>query len=102
MELLVSLALPHNLSPPGRAREALRDDPQLDAIRDDAILVVSELVTDAVNHSEATHRGLLTLNVVLEVGGRVRIQVHDSAGTDVMPRLCDFAATRSADWACDW
>jgi hypothetical protein len=87
--LLVSLALPSNPTAPGRAREALRGIPELNAIRDDATLVVSELVTDAVTHPGATEQNLITLSIFLE-GLRVRIQVHDLARTDVMPPLGDL------------
>jgi anti-sigma regulatory factor (Ser/Thr protein kinase) len=85
-ELVVSHSLPSNLTAPGRAREALRDIPELDAIRDDATLVVSELVTDAVTHSGATGQNLITLSVFLK-SDQVKIQVHDPAGMDDTPRL---------------
>ncbi len=86
MGLLVSLTLPSNSTAPGRAREALRDIAELDAIRDDARLVVSELVTNAVKHSGATAQDRITLSVFVE-GDRVKIQVHDPARTDLMPQL---------------
>jgi anti-sigma regulatory factor (Ser/Thr protein kinase) len=86
MGLLVSLALPSNSTAPARAREALRDIPELDAIRDDASLVVSELVTNAVKYSGATDGDQITLSVFVE-RDRVKIQVHDPARTDLMPQL---------------
>jgi anti-sigma regulatory factor (Ser/Thr protein kinase) len=86
MKPLVSLVLPSNATAPGQARAALRDIPELDAIRDDASLVVSELVTNAVKHSGATDRDRITLSIFAE-GDRVKIQVHDPARTDLMPRL---------------
>jgi anti-sigma regulatory factor (Ser/Thr protein kinase) len=85
----VSLALASNSNAPGRAREALRDVPEFDAIRDDATLVVSELVTDAVTHPGITDQNLITLSVFLE-GDRVMIHVHDPAPADVMPPLRDL------------
>jgi anti-sigma regulatory factor (Ser/Thr protein kinase) len=84
--LVVSLALPSGATAPGRAREALRDIPELDAIRDDASLVVSELVTNAVKHSGATDGDRITLSVVVD-GDWVKIQVHDPARTHLMPHL---------------
>jgi hypothetical protein len=83
--LLVSLALPSGATAPSRAREALRDIPELDAIRDDASLVVSELVTNAVKHSGATDRDRITLSVVVD-GDRVKIQVRDPGRTDLVPQ----------------
>jgi anti-sigma regulatory factor (Ser/Thr protein kinase) len=87
--LLVGLALQSHVTAPGRAREALRDIPELDAIRDDASLVVSELVTNAVKHSGATDGDRIILSVVVD-GDRVMIQVHDPARTDLMPQLGDL------------
>lgn len=84
--LLVSLVLPSNATAPGRAREALRDIPELDAIRDDAFLVVSELVSNAVRHSGATDGDRITVTVVVD-GDQVRIQVRDPARSDLIPRL---------------
>jgi anti-sigma regulatory factor (Ser/Thr protein kinase) len=86
MGLLVSLDLPGNATAPGRARDALRDIPELDAIRDDASLVVSELVTNAVKYSGATDGDRITLSVFVD-GDRVTIEVHDPARTDLMPQV---------------
>lgn len=83
---LVSLALPSDSTAPGRAREAVRDIPELDAIRDDASLIVSELVTNAVKHSGATDGDRITLSVFVD-GDRVKIQVHDPARTDLLPQV---------------
>lgn len=84
--LPVSVALPSDATAPGRAREALRDIPQLDAIRDDACLVVSELVTDAVTHSGARDTNRIILSVGVNTD-RVKIEVHDPARTGLMPQL---------------
>lgn len=84
--LLDSLALLSDLTAPGRARAALRDIPELDAIREDASLVISELVTNAVKHSGATDEDRITLSVVVD-GDRVTIQVHDPARTHLVPQL---------------
>jgi anti-sigma regulatory factor (Ser/Thr protein kinase) len=83
---LLVLALPSDSTAPGRARGALRTISELDAIRDDASLVVSELVTNAVKHSGATDRDRITLSVFGD-GDRVKIQVHDPARTELLPRL---------------
>jgi anti-sigma regulatory factor (Ser/Thr protein kinase) len=86
MELIFSLAFPSNSTAPAQAREALRDIPELDSILDDASLVVSELVTNAVKYSGATDGDQITLSVFVD-RDRVNIQVHDPARTDLMPQL---------------
>lgn len=84
--LLVSVALRSDATAPRRAREALRDFPELDEIRDDVALVVSELVTNAVKHSGAAHGDVITMSVSVDAE-RVRIHVHDPARTGLTPRL---------------
>lgn len=86
MGLLVSLALPGDSTAPGRARAALRTLRELDAIRDDASLVVSELVTNAVQHSGATAGDRITVRVSVD-GDQAKIQVQDPARTDTVPHL---------------
>ncbi len=86
MGLVVCLALPSNATAPGRARAALLDIPELDAIRDDASLVVSELVTNAVRHSGATDEDWITVSVFVD-DDRVTIQVQDPARSELMPQL---------------
>ncbi len=73
---MVNLALHCDASAPGRARDALRDLPELGAAREDALLVVSELVTNAVRHSGCKPLETIVLNT--RVTDRcVRIAVHD-------------------------
>ena len=85
LAVLVSLPLLSDPTAPGRARAALRDISELDAIHDDASLVVTELVTNAVKHSGATAEDRLILSVSVD-GARVTIQVHDPARTDLVPQ----------------
>jgi serine/threonine-protein kinase RsbW len=91
--LLASLALWSDSTAPARAREALRDIPELDAIRDDASLVVSELVTNAVKHSGATDGEMIVLSLVVD-GDRVKIQVRDPARTDLVPQVDDLPSQK--------
>jgi anti-sigma regulatory factor (Ser/Thr protein kinase) len=88
LAVLVSLPLLSDPTAPGRARAALRDISELDAIHDDASLVVTELVTNAVKHSGATAEDRLILSVSVD-GARVTIQVHDPARTDLVPQVRD-------------
>ncbi|WP_458245676.1 ATP-binding protein [Streptomyces sp. MAI_2237] len=55
---------------------------------DDAVLIVSELATNAVRHSLSGAAGGWFLVVVCFGDGRVRIEVVDQGGEDV-PHLCD-------------
>jgi signal transduction histidine kinase len=89
--LVVSLALLSDLTAPARARGALRDIPELEATGDDASLVVSELVTNAVKHSGATDGDRIILSVVVD-GDRVQIQVRDPARTDLVPHLGNLSS----------
>ena len=72
----VRLALERSLHAPGAARRALAEwlaglsCPQ--QIKDDALVVVSELVTNAVVHADSE-----PLVVAAYDGGRLRIEVHD-------------------------
>jgi anti-sigma regulatory factor (Ser/Thr protein kinase) len=84
--LLVSLSLRSDCTAPRQARLALRDFPELDEIHDDATLVVSELMSNAVMHSGATRGDLITLSVFVDAV-RVRIHVHDPARTGLIPRI---------------
>jgi anti-sigma regulatory factor (Ser/Thr protein kinase) len=91
--LLVSLALVSDTTAPARARAALREVPELQAIRDDASLIVSELVTNAVRHSGATDQDLITLSVFASAH-QAKIQVHDPARTDLTPQLREHHDTQ--------
>lgn len=71
---------------PRRARRALEESVQRCPRRDDALLLVSELVTNAVRHGEGD-----TLTVaVREEGPRLRVEVCQSGGfADVKGRGID-------------
>jgi anti-sigma regulatory factor (Ser/Thr protein kinase) len=61
---------------PAAARAALRQIKELGAAQDDAILVASELVTNAVVHSGGTPADAIQVRAVL-MGGGISISVHD-------------------------
>lgn len=81
---------------PVQAREARRF---MAAILDghqaeDAILCLSELMTNAVIHSRSSERcGRLTVRVQLH-GEQLRVEVHDQGGPWVMPAHEDEASGR--------
>jgi anti-sigma regulatory factor (Ser/Thr protein kinase) len=60
---------------PGVVRDAMSQLPELGGVRDDAILVASELVTNAVRHSLCGPDDLLEIRVAGD--GRLRISVLD-------------------------
>lgn len=60
----------------GLVRAAVRRIEGLGAMRDDAILVASELVTNAVVHSGGSPADTIRVRATL-VGGQVSISVHD-------------------------
>ena len=61
---------------PKLVRQALEEIPELDCARDDALLVASELVSNAVRHSQCTEDELLTVCAHCE-GDRLQISVLD-------------------------
>ncbi len=72
---------------PGLARDALKSLPELAPVIDEALLVASELVTNAVMHSGCAPGETITLEAAYDAG-RVRIAVHDpghSGGVPAMP-----------------
>ena len=73
---------------PAIARAALRQIKELGAARDDAILVASELVTNAVVHSGGAAADTIQVRAVL-IGGTVSIRVHDPGLSDDIPHLRD-------------
>ena len=64
----------------GFAREHLADHPRLD----DVLLVVSELVTNAVKHSDSRDGGTVTVTLT-RAPGRARIEVKDEGSTGTGP-----------------
>ena len=73
---------------PRAAREFLRQIPDLDWVLGDAMLVASELVTNAVQHSGCTEDDFLTVCVRRE-SDLLRISVLDPGGTDVAAQIVD-------------
>jgi signal transduction histidine kinase len=72
----ISLALPCNAQAPAAVRDALDRSQDIGWARDDAMLVASELVTNAVLHSGCSHHE--TIEVRIEVlSERLRISVRD-------------------------
>ncbi|WP_405147003.1 ATP-binding protein [Sphaerisporangium sp. NBC_01403] len=56
-------------------------------VLDEVVLLVSELVTNSVTHSDSRGGGQVTL-AVSECDGTVHVEVIDS-GSDSEPRVCD-------------
>jgi anti-sigma regulatory factor (Ser/Thr protein kinase) len=83
---LLSLTMSSDATAPRRARVALRDLEDLDGIRDDADLVVSELVSNAVLHSGATDEDVITVDVSRE-DDVVRLAVHDPGRSQSTPTV---------------
>ncbi|MEU8266405.1 ATP-binding protein [Sphaerisporangium sp. NPDC049002] len=75
-------------------RKLLSGDPVLDS----AMLVVSELVSNSVQHSRSSLPGGSVTVYVLHVGTRVRIEVIDDGGEGV-PRLRPLDGVELPDWA---
>jgi anti-sigma regulatory factor (Ser/Thr protein kinase) len=69
-------------------RAALSQIKELGAAREDAILVASELVTNAVVHSGGSPADTIQVRTVL-VRGDVSISVHDPGLSDDTPHLRD-------------
>lgn len=86
MQSLASLALSVDSRAPGEARAALRAVPELDPIREDAELVISELVTNAVLHSGAIAGDLVIVDVMRE-DDVVRLSVHDPGRSPTSPEV---------------
>jgi anti-sigma regulatory factor (Ser/Thr protein kinase) len=87
----VRLALPAGPDSPGQARRFVQrqlSDWGLGGLVDDISLVTTELVTNAVLHAHSE------LEVVLKVGDRVRLEVHDrSARLPAMRTSSTLTAT---------
>jgi hypothetical protein len=71
---------------PAVVRAALSELRELDAVRDDVILVASELVTNAVIHSSGTAADTIQVRAVL-TGGNVVISVTDPGLSDDTPQI---------------
>jgi anti-sigma regulatory factor (Ser/Thr protein kinase) len=73
---------------PAIVRAAFREIKELGAVRDDAVLVASELVTNAVVHSGGSPADTIQIRAVLVRGG-VSISVHDPGLSGDAPHLRD-------------
>jgi anti-sigma regulatory factor (Ser/Thr protein kinase) len=80
---------------PGLVRAALRDVTELDAVRDDAILIASELVTNAVMQSGRSAAHQLHVRAILS-GTDVLISVDDPGRSNEAPRMQDAEARRAS------
>ncbi len=81
---LLRLRLACDSAAPRLAREAIAQLPEIDSIREDALLVVSELTTNAVIHSGSTGNDELELLAELLPSG-VRIEVSDRGASSTTP-----------------
>ena len=79
---------------PTLVRAAFRQIRELGASRDDAILVASELVTNAVVHSGGSAGDVIHVRAVLS-GGGVVISVHDPGLSGDTPHLLKADAMRA-------
>lgn len=70
------IKVPCDSHAPKFVRRALEEIPELDCVRDEALLVASELVSNAVLHSQCTGDQLLTVCAHCE-GDRLQISVLD-------------------------
>jgi anti-sigma regulatory factor (Ser/Thr protein kinase) len=87
----IRLTLPCGPDAPGLARAALRAVLGERQIGGDAMLVASELVTNAVTHSGCGQEQVITLDARIS-GGCLRISVHDPGRTGKAPRVRDAPA----------
>ena len=71
--------------------------PTFGAARDDAVLVASELVTNAVVHSGGSPADTIQIRAVLVRGG-VSISVHDPGLSGDPPRLRDTGVMQAGGW----
>ena len=102
-------ALPATAQAPGLAREAIRETLpswQLVQLEESALLLVSELVTNAVRHARNEGR-MIGLRLETTVGG-LRIEVHDGDSRWPQPRTPDslyesgFGFVLVDALACTW
>ncbi len=90
---LLRLRLPCEPTAPRRAREALAALDGIEPVREDALLVVSELATNAVMHSGCTEEEELELRAE-RVDGALRITVLDTGRSELEPIRRGFDPTR--------
>ncbi len=85
---LLRLRLRCDSAAPRLARDAVAELPVIEPVREDVVLVVSELATNAVLHSGCTPEDEFELLAELVPSG-VRIAVIDSGRSDSEPRRGD-------------
>ena len=81
---LLRLRLPCDAAAPRRARDALADVRELAPVRDDALLVVSELASNAVLHSGSAPGDELEV-LAVRIPDGVRIAVRDGGHSGRVP-----------------
>ncbi len=81
---LLRLRLPCDEAAPRKARDALADIGELGPVRDDALLVVSELASNAVQHSGSSPHDELEV-VAVRLSDGVRIAVRDRGRSGRVP-----------------
>jgi len=104
---LIRLVLRCDESAPGVARDAARS--AIRAVADDVLLVVSELVTNAVIHSGGAAGDTITLDLALH-GDGVRVVVEDPGRSAGIPAVAvtppahggGFGLRFVAEIACGW
>lgn len=100
---LLELDLRCNVSAPARARDALARLDGLGWLLGDAMLIASELVTNAVRHSSCTDTQLIQMRVRRERGHLV-ISVRDPGGSGNSARAAlpaDIAAGGVGLWVVE-
>jgi anti-sigma regulatory factor (Ser/Thr protein kinase) len=80
---------------PAFVRTALRQTKELRGVRDDAILVASELVTNAVVHSGGSPADTIQVRAVLSRGD-VAISMHDPGLSGDTPHVRDAVALQAS------
>lgn len=96
--LLLWLQLPADETGPAQARDALTAlRPLLDGLFEDALIVVNELVTNAVRHAGVTSRDRIDIRVY-QGDQRLRIEVSDGGSGFVKPPLTEMAPDRDHGW----
>jgi anti-sigma regulatory factor (Ser/Thr protein kinase) len=95
---LVRLRVPCDPTAPRQVRHALDRVPELAPVHDDALLIASELVTNAILHSGCGGEDWLEVGVERS-GDSVRICVADpgESGTEAIPRPAP-RADRAGGW----
>ncbi|MDQ6875974.1 MAG: ATP-binding protein [Actinomycetota bacterium] len=95
---MVTVRLPHHVGSAAAARRRVRQELQERAVSrrmsDDAALVVSELVGNAVRHAQPLPGGQLMLSCTVQ-GSEVELRVTDG-GADLVPALRAPADDESA------